>query len=136
MSSGVGHRFGSDPMLLWCRPGATAPIQTLAWEPPCAAGVALKTKKKKKKKHKPRDYSWLDPHVLKKSAFCSQLMGPCGLEGQIYESPCEKILTHTKSTVNNLSSQNYKTKITKITLIFSTSIFRKENLLLNIPPVM
>ena len=27
---------------LWCRPAATAPIGPLAWEPPCAAGVALK----------------------------------------------------------------------------------------------
>ena len=26
---------------LWCRLVATAPIIPLAWEPPCAAGVAL-----------------------------------------------------------------------------------------------
>ena len=32
---------------LWCRPAATAPIRPLAWEPPCAAGVALKRPKKK-----------------------------------------------------------------------------------------
>ena len=55
MSYGVGHRCGSDPMLLWlwCRPVAIAPIRPLAWEPPDAVGVALekgkKTKKKKKK---------------------------------------------------------------------------------------
>ena len=35
---------------LWCRPGATALIQPLAWEHPYAASVALKSKKKKKKK--------------------------------------------------------------------------------------
>ena len=36
-------------VLLWlrCRLVATAPIQPLAWEPPYAAGVALKSKKKK-----------------------------------------------------------------------------------------
>ena len=27
---------------LWCRPAATALIQTLDWEPPYAMGVALK----------------------------------------------------------------------------------------------
>ena len=34
---------------LWCRPVAVAPIQPLAWEPPYAAGVALKRQKTKKK---------------------------------------------------------------------------------------
>ena len=36
-----------DPALLWlwCRPAAAAPIGPLAWEPPNAAGVALKSKK-------------------------------------------------------------------------------------------
>ena len=49
MSCGVGRRRGSDLALLWlwCRPAATAPIQPLAWEPPCAAGTALKRQKKK-----------------------------------------------------------------------------------------
>ena len=49
MSCGVGHRRGLDPALLWlwCRMAATAPIQPLAWEPPYAMGVALKSKKKK-----------------------------------------------------------------------------------------
>ena len=37
---------------LWRRPAATALIQLLAWELPCAAGVAQKKKKKKKKKKK------------------------------------------------------------------------------------
>ena len=37
-----------DPELLWlwCRLAATALIRPLAWEPPYAAGVALKKKKK------------------------------------------------------------------------------------------
>ena len=54
MSCGVGRRHGSDPILLWlgCRPAATALIGPLAWEPPCAAGVALKDKRQKKKKKK------------------------------------------------------------------------------------
>ena len=33
---------------LWCRLAATAPIGPRAWEPPCAAGAALKKPKKKK----------------------------------------------------------------------------------------
>ena len=56
MSCGVGCRHGSDPLLLWpwCRPGATAPIRPLAWEPPCAAGVALEKAKRQKKEKKYR----------------------------------------------------------------------------------
>ena len=40
-----------DPVLLWlwCRPAAVAPIRPLAWEPPHAAGVALKRQTNKKK---------------------------------------------------------------------------------------
>ena len=30
---------------LWCRPMATALIRPLAWEPPCATDVALKSNK-------------------------------------------------------------------------------------------
>ena len=57
VSRGVGCRHGSDPTLLrlWCGSTATAPIGPLAWEPPHATSVALKSKKKKKgelnKKH-------------------------------------------------------------------------------------
>ena len=45
VSCGVGRRRGSDPVLLWlrCRPAATAPLRPLAWEPPYAAGTALKS---------------------------------------------------------------------------------------------
>ena len=44
VSCGVGRRCGSDPVLLWlwCRPAAAAPIRPLVWEPPYAAGAALK----------------------------------------------------------------------------------------------
>ena len=49
MNCGVGRRCGSDPKLLWLwrRPTATAPIRPLAWEPPCAVGVALEKTKNK-----------------------------------------------------------------------------------------
>ena len=49
MSCRVGHRCGSDPVLLWLwhRQAAVAPIGPLAWELTYAVGVALKAKKKK-----------------------------------------------------------------------------------------
>ena len=37
---------------LWCRAQATAPIRPLAWEPPYAAGAALKASKQTNKKQK------------------------------------------------------------------------------------
>ena len=43
---GVGCRSGWDPAWLWCRPAATALILPLSWEPPYAAGAALKSQKK------------------------------------------------------------------------------------------
>ena len=56
VSCDVGHRCSSDPVLLWLwlwhRLAAVALIQPLAWEPPYAAGVALKKKKEKKRKEK------------------------------------------------------------------------------------
>ena len=54
MSCGVGHRCGSDLALLWLWlwPAAVALIRPLAWEPPYAMGVALKSKKKQKQKQK------------------------------------------------------------------------------------
>ena len=47
MSCGVDHRCGLDLALLWLwdRPGAVVPIGPLSWEPPYAAGAALKSKK-------------------------------------------------------------------------------------------
>ena len=52
MSYGVGHRCGLDPELLWlwCRLAAVALIRPLAWEPPYAAGVVLKSGEKIKLK--------------------------------------------------------------------------------------
>ena len=49
MSCGVGRRRGSDPALLrlWLWPAAVALIGPLAWEPPCASDVALKSRKNK-----------------------------------------------------------------------------------------
>ena len=54
MSCGVGHRCSSDLALqwLWCRPAATALIRPLAWQPPNAAGAALKRQKQKQTKTK------------------------------------------------------------------------------------
>ena len=50
MSCGVNRRHGLDPELLWLRrrPAAIAPIRSLAWEPPYAAGSALKGQNTKK----------------------------------------------------------------------------------------
>ena len=52
MSCGVVQRHGLDLMSLWLwrRPMATAPIRALAWKPPYAVGVALKTKANKQTK--------------------------------------------------------------------------------------
>ena len=54
MSCGVGRRRGSDPELrwLWCRLVATAQIRPLAWETPCATGVAQEIAKRQKKPKK------------------------------------------------------------------------------------
>ena len=54
MSCGVGHICGSDLALLWLwhRLEAVAQIRPLAWEPPYAAGAALKRQKTKKTKQK------------------------------------------------------------------------------------
>ena len=57
MSCGVGCRHSSDPALLWlwCRPAATALTEPLAWEPPYAAGAALKMTKRQKDKKKKKE---------------------------------------------------------------------------------
>ena len=51
MSCGVGCKRSLDPMLqwFWPRPAATAPIRSLAWEPPYAADAALEKAKRKKR---------------------------------------------------------------------------------------
>ena len=50
VSCGVGRRRGSDPTLLWFwrRPGATAPIPSLACEPPYAVRAAQEWQKDQK----------------------------------------------------------------------------------------
>ena len=52
----MGHRCGSDLVLLWlcCRPAAVALIQPLAWEPPYAAGAALESQKQTNKQNAPK----------------------------------------------------------------------------------
>ena len=54
MSCGVGCRLVLDPMLLWLQRGlaAAAPIQSLAWETPYAAGAALEKAKRQKQTNK------------------------------------------------------------------------------------
>ena len=52
MSCGVGAGVAH----LWCMPAAAAPIGPLAWEPPYAAGAALKKKKKKTKTNKQKPH--------------------------------------------------------------------------------
>ena len=51
MSCGVALRFSLDLVLLWLwhKPAAAAPIPSLAWECPRAAGVALENKTKQNK---------------------------------------------------------------------------------------
>ena len=53
MGCGVGRRRGLDLALplLWCRAAVTAPIRSLAWEPPYATGAALKRQKVNKLFH-------------------------------------------------------------------------------------
>ena len=64
MSCGVGRRHVLDPKLLWlwCRPVATVLIGPLAWEPPYAAGAALK-KRKKEKKEKKKEHFIVKPQI-------------------------------------------------------------------------
>ena len=54
MNCGVGHRPGSDPVLLWLwhRVATVAPVGPLAWELPYAEGIALKNRNKQTKKKK------------------------------------------------------------------------------------
>ena len=49
MSSGIGHRCGSDLILLWlwCGLAAIVLIGPLAWEPPYTVDAALKKRKER-----------------------------------------------------------------------------------------
>ena len=57
MSYSVGCRRSSDLALLWLwyKPAAVALIRPLAWDPPYAAGAALKRQKRPKKKKKKKE---------------------------------------------------------------------------------
>jgi len=59
---GVGHRHGSDPMLLWLwhRLAATALIRPLAWKPLHAVGAAPEKAKRQKRKKK-----WMCKYLFK-----------------------------------------------------------------------
>ena len=65
MNCGAGCRRSSDPALLWlwCRLAAIALIGPLAWELPCAMGVALKKQNKTKKKEQPKMHIWNTTHL-------------------------------------------------------------------------
>ena len=80
MSCGVGRRSSLDPPLLWLRrrPVATALIGPLAWEPPYAAGVALKCQKQKKQKNK-------NPNQTKKNNSCKETgLWECSVANSIF----------------------------------------------------
>ena len=65
-SCSVGGRCSSDLVLqwLWCRLAAAAPIPPLAWELPCAARVAIKSKVKSIVGGCNHHLSWRQPHVI------------------------------------------------------------------------
>ena len=93
MSCGVGHKRGSDLALLWpwCRPTAVAPIQTLAWEPPYAASVALKKKKeRKKRKRKKGQKTYLDrnSHEMNDKSHISILLPKSEKELPVFFHSC------------------------------------------------
>ena len=74
MSCGVGRIRGLDPssLWLWCRPEATAPIRSLAWESPYAAGGALEKAKRQKKKKMLREFMRPTYYALNHVLFVSK----------------------------------------------------------------
>ena len=60
---------------MWCRSVATAPIQSLAWEPPYAMGVALK----KQKEENPKIVENPTPHISHTDLAVSLTCGPLHL---------------------------------------------------------
>ena len=95
MSCGVGCRRGVDPVLLWlwCRPEATAPVGPLDWEPPYAAGAALKSKKRKKDNKENR----LLMQILdrKRPLADQREMGPVKFSGRPRPGALWSVLTNT-----------------------------------------
>ena len=49
---------------LWSRPAAIAPIRPLAWEPPYAMGVALKSIKKERERESERETQGFSPKKM------------------------------------------------------------------------
>ena len=76
MSCGIGCRRGLDLVLLWLwhRLTATTPIRRLAWEPPYAAGAALKGQKTKKKR---KEWRWKDSGPIPESLLAATLFSSC-----------------------------------------------------------
>ena len=71
MSCGIGHRHGSDLVLLWLWCRLVALIRPLAWEPPYAWGAALKSKKTNKINNKKINipaFTHLITHVMMKGS--------------------------------------------------------------------
>ena len=105
MSCGAGHRCGSDPSLLWlwCRSTAVALIRPLAWEPPYAAGVALKSKKKKKKYIQcfPKLYYREKECILKAQSFLL-MWGKKKNEKHL----CKSIFLHLKGESRHIKEKN------------------------------
>ena len=69
MSCGVACRCSLDLALLWlwCRLEAVDPIRPLAWEPPYATGLALRSKNKNKNKNKKPPQKTQKPNQNKKT---------------------------------------------------------------------
>ena len=84
LSCGGGSRLCSDLALLWLRHGivATALIRPLAWEPPYAAGMALKRQKDKKKKKVPVMVQWKQIRLGNMRFLVQPLASLCGLRIQ------------------------------------------------------
>ena len=89
VTCGVGHSCGSDLVLvwLWCRPAATAPVPSLAWEAPYASGAVLKSKRKQQQQ-KPKwgvfrvPCTFLGQNTRMRETFpCLRLQGGEGLPG-------------------------------------------------------
>ena len=59
MTCSVGHRHSLDPasLWLWRKLAAVAMIHPLAWEFPCAADAALKSKTKNQKAKKTKKHA-------------------------------------------------------------------------------
>ena len=78
MGCGVGCRCSSDLALLWLwhRPAATALIEPLVWEPPCARGAALKRQRDKKKKKREREIKKLNHRLRENICKSSFLVAP------------------------------------------------------------